>query len=266
MGEVKHIVFSDASKGVLGFYLRTNDTTFDGKILGIREDYSIGPIYKIGTKEGMKKRIDWLTEMLDKVALKEYFDSIDEDLYAVYDEIINIKEDTKVIVWHAQNTSDQIGLRFVMKHLKSKDVHEVNVSKERIEEENGNTFMPSSLGQCQPKSVAIFANQLEKVSDERRETLSKEWDKLKLSQDLLHVLVDDKIIGVKESYFDHDLLNNCTKSYKKAAQIVGETMGELGHYIGDTYLDYRLRVLIDEEKIAYQGNLEMLREFEIRAN
>lgn len=266
MGEVKHIVFSDASKGVLGFYLRTNDTSFDGKILGIREDYSMGPIHNIGTKEGMKKRIDWLNNMLDKVALKEYFDTIDQDLYAVYSEIVNIKEDAKVIIWHAKNTSDQIGLRFVMKHLKSKDIHEVNVSENRIEGENGNTFMPASLGQCHPKCIEILSTQMKQVSDDRREKLSSEWDKLKDSTDLLHVLIDDKIIGVKETYFDHELLNNCTKAYKNAAQIVGETMGTLGHYIGDTYLDYRLRVMIDDEVVAYQGNLEMLREFEIRAN
>ena len=80
---------------------------------------------------------------------------------------------------------------------------------------------------------------MKKVSDARRDVLASEWDELKESTDLLHVLIDDKIIGVKESYFDNEILNNCTKAYKNAAQIVGETMGSLGHYIGDTYLDYR---------------------------
>ena len=264
MGEVRHIVFSDASKGVLGFYLRTKDSDLKGEILGIREDYSIGPIHKIGTNAGMNTRISWLKDMLDKVSIREYFEEIDKDLYKTYDEITDIKEDSKVVIWHANNTSDQIGLRFVLKHLNTKNVHEVNVSETKIKNENNEDMYPISLGQCHPTCVGKIIKNVKPIDKVMQEQLSNEWDELKTTTDSLRILENDIIIGVEEKYFDKDILLNCDTEFINAAEVVGSTMGSIDHLVGDSFLDYRVRNLIDEDKLEYRGKLDMLRHYDVR--
>ncbi len=45
---------------------------------------------------------------------------------------------------------------------------------------------------------------------------------------------------------------------------MGMAMERLSQLVGDTYLDYRVRKLIDNGKLEYSGQIMMLRDFEIR--
>ena len=41
-------------------------------------------------------------------------------------------------------------------------------------------------------------------------------------------------------------------------------MGSIDHLVGDSFLDYRVRNLIDEDKLEYRGKLDMLRHYDVR--
>lgn len=71
-------------------------------------------------------------------------------------------------------------------------------------------------------------------------------------------------MGVDESYYDNEILENCTFNFKMAARVIGATMGKSAQVVGDTYIDHRVRKLIENGRIEYRGRLKTMRDFEIR--
>jgi len=49
-----------------------------------------------------------------------------------------------------------------------------------------------------------------------------------------------------------------------AARVIGKTMGESNQFVGDTYIDWRVRKLVESGKIEYRGKCETMRDYEIR--
>nr|WP_276575915.1 DUF3658 domain-containing protein [Oceanirhabdus seepicola] len=105
---------------------------------------------------------------------------------------------------------------------------------------------------------------MKKLEKEKCNRLINDWEVLRISKENLRILKENKIIGVDESYYDYDILSNCTFNFKKAARVIGMTMGKSHQLVGDTYIDYRVRKLIESGKVEYRGRLETMRDFEIR--
>ncbi|MCY6372219.1 DUF1835 domain-containing protein [Clostridium ganghwense] len=264
MSKYVHIVFGDSARGSLRYFIENNPNEYNGSIIGIREDYSIGPIYEIETEVGMIKRIEYFTDILKKVSAYEYLEHIKEDFIEIHEDIRNIEQDSKIVIWHGENTNDQVGLRCLVSLLKNRDLYEVNVSESYVRGYNDNEYIPRALAECSPEEIHNIISKIKKIDKERCNNLIDDWEVLRNSKENLRILKDNKIVGVDESYYDNDILYNCTLSFRKAARIIGDTMGKSEQLVGDLYIDYRVRKLIESGKIEYRGKLAAMREFEAR--
>lgn len=259
-----HIVFGDSATGALKYYFGNNENEFKGKIINFREDHSIGPIYKIDTEVGLRKRIEWFEKMLKEVLAYDYFENIDKEFIETYENIKNIEQDSKIIIWYGENTADQVGLRYLIALLIDRELYEVNISQSYVGDYNGNGYKPRAFGECSPEEIDNLILTMKKIDKEKCNCLMKDWQVLRVSKDNLRILNNHEIIGVEESYYDNDILSNCTFNYKKAARVIGMTMGKSQQLVGDTYIDYRIRKLIESGEIEYRGKLETMRDFEVR--
>jgi len=50
------------------------------------------------------------------------------------------------------------------------------------------------------------------------------------------------------------------------ARLVGEVYGHISQYIGDSFLEYRVRRLIEKGIFEYEGSLEAMRYYSIKFN
>ncbi|WP_241138473.1 DUF1835 domain-containing protein [Bacillus mycoides] len=131
---VIHISFGDSSyRNLKGVFHKSNQHQNE-QIICINEDFSIGPIHKLELNEGMQERKQWLKEMLTKtgpVSDKDYLDWIETILKKNSQIATDVPNDSKIILWHGNNTSDEIGLRFVAFLLQNKNIQfeEVNVTE-----------------------------------------------------------------------------------------------------------------------------------------
>ncbi|MCM1989446.1 DUF3658 domain-containing protein [Oceanirhabdus seepicola] len=264
MGKFVHIVFGDSAAGLMKYFFHSNKNEFKGQVIAFSEDYSIGPIYEIDTDTGRRNRIKWFKKVLKQVSNYDYFEDIEKEFIDTYESIKNIDSDSKIVIWYGENTGDQVGRRYLNALLRNKELYEVNVSQSYIGDYNGNRYKPRALGECAPEEINHIISTMKKLEKEKCNRLINDWEVLRISKENLRILKENKIIGVDESYYDYDILSNCTFNFKKAARVIGMTMGKSHQLVGDTYIDYRVRKLIESGKVEYRGRLETMRDFEIR--
>ncbi|WP_336745932.1 DUF1835 domain-containing protein [Bacillus cereus] len=274
---VIHIGFGDSACGNLKSAFSKNNEYKNEQIICINEDFSIGPIYKLESNKGIQERKQWLKEVLTKTGSildKDYLDWIETTLNKNSHIAKEVPTASKVIIWHGDNASDQIGLRFVAFLLQNKNIHfeEVNVTEysRQIEykvHDLQNKEIPhviKSLGEMPPE-LTLDALQLKKsMSPLTIENLINDWEKWTQTKDVLRILLKEKIVAVPEDYYDLSILENTSNEYQNASHVVGDVMGESDQRIGDTYLAYRVYQLIQQGKLSYQGDLGFLGKFEIR--
>lgn len=264
MSKFVHIVFGDSAAGTLNYFFQNNKNEFKGEIINFREDASIGPIYKIDTEDGLKKRIEWFKEILKEIYVNNYFKDTEKDFTDMYKNIKNIEQGSKIVIWHGENSIDQVGFRCLNFILRDKELYEVNVSESYIRDYNNNRYNPRALAEYAPEEIYNVILTIKKLEKEKCNKLINDWEVLRTSKEKLRILKNNEIIEVAENYYDNDILSHCTSNFNNAAKVVGITMGNSHHLVGDTYLDYRVRKLIQNRKLEYKGNFKNLRDFEIR--
>jgi len=259
-----HIVFGDSSNGILKYVFENKHSKYNGEIIAFREDHSIGPLHEIDTEEGLEKRFTWLRGIHKEVFAYEYSESYEEAYMSSYEILKNIGEDSIVVIWHGDNTGDQVGVRYLCASLRNRELYEVNVSESYIESYDGWKYQPRALAECRPEEVDQLILTMKKMDEKRCHDLRIEWETLRTSMENLRILHNDIIMGVDEDFYDQEIVANCTFNFKKAARVVGKTMGESNQLVGDTCIDWRIRRLIESGQIEYRGKLETMRDYEIR--
>jgi len=264
MGKYVHIAFGDSAAGTLKYYFAHNKNEYNGEVISFREDLSVGQLHEIDTEKGLKKRIKLFEKMFKEVFIDDYFEDFEKEFMDTYEMVKTITQDKRIVIWHGENTANQVGIRYLIALLRNRELYEVNVSESYISDYNSNIYKPRCLAECVPEEIHHLILTINKLEQERCNYLMNDWDVLRTSKEYLRILKDNKIVGVDESFYDHDILSNCTFNFKKAASVIGKTMGESVQLVGDTFIDYRVRKLIESGKVEYQGRLETMRDFEIR--
>ncbi|OUB14984.1 hypothetical protein BK708_25095 [Bacillus thuringiensis serovar yunnanensis] len=275
---VIHIGFGDSACGNLKSAFNKGNKHQSEQIICINEDFSIGSIYKLESNEGIQERKQWLKDVLTKTGSildKDYVDWIETTLNKNSHIATEVPADSKVIIWHGDNASDEIGLRFVVFLLQNKNIQfeEVNVTEYSRQIEYKvydlqNEEIPhviKSLGEMPPELTLDALQKMKKnMSHLTIENLINDWGKWSQTKDVLRILLNGKIVAVSEDYYDLSILESTSKEYQNASHVVGNVMGESAQRIGDTYLAYRVYQLIQQGKLSYQGDLDFLGKFEIR--
>lgn len=132
--KVIHISFGDSAYENLKNVFHKSNKHQNEQIICINEDFSVGPIYKLDSNKGVQERKQWLKEVLTKTGLtidKDFLDWIETILKRNSQIALEVPANSKVILWHGNNTSDKIGMRFIAFLLQNKNIQfkEVNVTE-----------------------------------------------------------------------------------------------------------------------------------------
>lgn len=268
---VAHISFGDSAYENLKYAFQQRDAYKNEKVICMNEDFSIGPIYKLESTEGMQERKQWLREVLTTIGPAsdtDYLEWIETTLNKNSQISEEVPSDSKVILWHGENASDAIGLRFVVSLLQNKNIQfeEVNVTdyshhidyKVRDLLNNDIPHVLRSLGEM-PSELILDALQMKKeMSQTQIQAFIQDWQELSQNKSVLRILLNGQITTVSEDYYDASILENTSNEYQRAVRIVGKVMGESDQRVGDTYLTFRVHQLIQQGKLNYQEESEKL--------
>jgi|LGOV01.1.fsa_nt_gb hypothetical protein len=264
MSNYVHIVFGDSGAGSLKHYFSTNKSPYSGEVINLFEDFSVGPIYHLEDQDYLEKRLFWVETMFNLVSPGEG-DLFKKEFYQAYKMIHSISERKKIVVWYGENTSDYIGLRYVIKNCDyNENIYCVNVTQS-CDLNNAIVYNGGiALGACTLEEINQVIHHIKKVTRDDYNQLINEWNQLSNSKGDLRIFENSKIIDVDSTYYDSDILNYCTHHFVNYCRVIGNTLGHSAQLIGDLFVDFRIRKLIDNNKIEVKGNLKNIRNCEIK--
>ncbi|BES63882.1 DUF1835 domain-containing protein [Gottschalkiaceae bacterium SANA] len=260
----KHLVVGDSVEGSLrAAFAMDTENLFSGEVRNFRDDLSVGRIDRLSA--GSEERIDWFSKITSGTEFGSYLEERLESLMdETYQEMLEFDLDDQIVIWHSGIVSEQTAIRYFAMRLQGHDLWEVDMSKQKVHRWNGSKVIPRAVAECAPKELLEALMGKKVISKEKQETLKMDWIRLQSSDAVLRVFENGEINSVDETYYDRELLEALEDHYQRAARVIGAVMGSSDQIIGDTFLDYRLRTLIQGERLQWRGNLSAMRYYEVR--
>ncbi|MGW8458311.1 DUF1835 domain-containing protein [Bacillus atrophaeus] len=247
------------------------------KVICFSDIFSVGPIKRLHEKEGLEERKNWLRthfSSYDDYFNRVYIHDFTEALIA----LTQAPEYIPLMIWTGENSHEQTGLRLALFLLKDKknDIVLINTNQAYQEQfqRPDRDYTPLCSGEISPEKFGILYKKYKltkPISLEMKKSLAKEWETLSESQDKLR-LWTDKIHSVTEDYYDsfiikmaqklHDKLGG--KEFIKSVRLVGEVLGHLEQYLGDQFIEYRVRHLIKNGTFEMKGSSKAMRYYSIK--
>lgn len=272
----KHIVFGDSAAGTLKAGLRDMGISgYREMVITLSDMLSIGPVWQLHEEIGLQRRYEWLKNHLSHEPSDEfaetYMDSIRNTLF----QIRTIDDNAEITIWSGDNAHDQTGVRFILHLLQGRrtKVNLVNVTDAYCKRFNG--FDPLHMGEINPQKITEFIKDdllFQPLSDNDRESLEQEWALFAGDKAVLRIWQDGQIKCVSADYFDERFIHaarllhskQSEMDFMKAARLIGEVLGHLDQYVGDQFLEYRLRYLIDRGIFLMEGSTEAMRMYSVK--
>lgn len=136
-------------------------------------------------------------------------------------------------------------------------------------------FKPLSVGEISSEKLLPLLEDTNPLSSRVREGYVKNWLQLLEDNGTLRIRKIRQVETVPIDYFDEMILTlakeiSKRKTYLKndgflpAMLLVGEVMGRQKQQITDTFIEWRLRFLIQRGHLTYDGSLNTLRLYKIK--
>ncbi|MBD3860805.1 DUF1835 domain-containing protein [Bacillus sp. 28A-2] len=272
-----HIVFGASPAGSLKQALREMKQNHVNEIISFDDIYSIGPLFHLHEHEGQEKRIEWLRNVMSNEF--GYFDDMVNDQYRMLQQIKDIKDGTHILIWTGSNAHEQIGLRYAIYLLKEKSIelslintttafdHLFNTKTRRMDIRHAGEIISEKL-----KVLYRSKEHIHTVTKDERERLQDEWLAFAKKDHTLRIWRKGQTISVPEDEFDAYLVKMAKRvhqsdpeeEYIKTPRLIGEVIGHLDQYIGDDFIEYRLKTLIDQGIFDMIGRRTSMRYYSIK--
>jgi hypothetical protein len=242
----------------------------EGEIVEIQDDYAVGPIKDLFTEEGAAIRHQWWRDVLQG----GHYDGIADDGHADDNkEVFELKrkldenKDEVVWIWAAQNKHDVSSYYWLMSQLKDYQgrIFILYLNNLPFINEKGNIFYPTSLFQIQPREFVKAKKLARPITLSEFEIDPDEWAKLGREEKDVRLLEGGKkLIQKGYSYYDGELMNYITKDWTKVSKLFQQYFSKVKETTGDAYLLWRIKQMIENGKVEMQGNMQNMKEFEVR--
>ncbi|MFF2448823.1 DUF1835 domain-containing protein [Neobacillus sp. NPDC058068] len=271
-----HILFGQSSAGSLRAGFREKGIDKKEQIISFWDMFSIGPVRGLHEEAGQGSRFEWMKDVKNDEfgEFKEYSHHFQKTI----NQIRSIPVEAPITIWTADNAHEQIGLRFVLDILKGKnnDITVINTTKSYGELFNTGRrqYIFLHSGEINPDKLQIIYDQGEGrvLTDHDKEDYENEWISLSENQETLRIWRNGRIVSVPEDYYDPFIIRKAkklhrrqdTKDFMKSARLIGEVLGHLDQYVGDEFLEYRLRKLIEKGVFDVEGSLIAMRYYSVK--
>lgn len=250
-----HIVFQDADIAALQAAFQL-DSSIEGQVWHIQDDYAVGPIVDIYHTEGYQTRRDWWKQQLEYSPYVEQLDMVNDKL-TVHNLQKELAEGVEVWIWMGQNQHDVCGYYWLMSQLKDYQglISVLYLNNLPFINEKGQIFYPTRLSEISPKEF-IKAKKLARVI-----TLSEfevdpdEWTKLMQENGGVRILEGGKkLVSKPENYYDAHILSTITADGIKLQKLISQVLQKIKSTTGDVFLVGRIKSLALENKLVIRGD------------
>lgn len=264
-----HVVFQQADIETLKKAMEL-DESLEGEVIEIKDDFAVGPVENLDTEEGWALRLNWWRSLIEYSPYSNETIGRFDDRKTV--EVIrqSLTENTteEVWIWMGQNQHDVCGYYWLISQLKEFQGRILILYMNNLPfiNEKGQLFYPTSLHEILPKEFLKAKKLNRKVTLSEFEVDPDEWKKLCIENALIRILEGGKkIISKEESFYDKDILAGLTGEWQKGNRAMSGILSKMKIKTGDVFLLWRMKQLVEEEKIEINGNPSKgWKDFEVR--
>jgi hypothetical protein len=265
-----HIVFQEADIDILRAAIKL-DESLQGEVVQIKDEFAVGPIKDIFSKEGINARKEWWRMVIAGSDIDGKVDDGTADDVKTVSEIkekLDNEPDEMIWVWAAQNKHDVSGYFWLMSQLADYQgrVFILYLNNLPFFNDKGNIFYPENLFNIPPKEFLKAKKLARPITPSEFEVDPDEWTKL-CEQDKYVRLLEGgkKLVQHDVDFYDAELKKYITNEWQKAGKVISSFFHKAKHTTGDMFLLWRLKQLLQtNEELEVQGNVKGLRDFEIR--
>lgn len=272
-----HIIFGAAAAGSLKQAIREMKQKQIDDVIAFDDIYSIGPLLHLHEHEGQANRIEWLRNVMSNEF--GYFDDMVNVQHRMLQQIKEIKAGSRILIWTGSNAHEQIALRYAIYLLKEKSIElsviNITTAFDQLFNTNTRRMILRHSGEIASEKFKILYESKEHihpVTKEERERLQNEWLSLAKENHTLRIWQKGQVISVPEDEFDAYLVKMAKRLHQSAPEeeyivtprLIGEVIGHLDQYIGDDFIEYRLKTLIDQGIFDMKGKRTSMRYYSIK--
>ncbi|MFD2877420.1 DUF1835 domain-containing protein [Paenibacillus rhizoplanae] len=218
------------------------------KLIILRENYAIGPLDQLDTPVGRKLRSDWFRQHIH-----EYYtvsDECEREYSELLDNLEQIPEQAKIIIWTSGNACEQTGLRLIA-HLLGKRPNEIivcdacEICEELFNRPDAyiNYYHSGEIPSDKLREALLRIDEGSRLGAADIARLSQEWKEISRQSGALRIWQEDTLLEVPAEYYDSYLLEKLDSlqpppgddGFLKSARLVGEALGYCEQYVGDAY-------------------------------
>lgn len=264
-----HIVFEEANIEALRKSFEV-DSNGEGEIIPIQDDYAVGPLQNIYSREGIENRLQWWKDILKDGPYAGIADDghvHDNEDVSRLKEKLNTDINEVVWIWAAQNSHDVAGYYWLMSQLKDYQgrIFILYLNNLPFINEKGGIFYPTHLYQIQPREFVKARKLARPVTASEFEIDPDEWAKICGENKGVRILEGGKKLAQRGyDYYDSELLKFVGKDWQKLSKLFQQYYSKVKETTGDAYLIWRLREMIGSGMLEMQGNTQSMKEFEVR--
>lgn len=259
-----HIVFNESDVSVLKQAIKLDDL-LQGEVIQIKDEYAVGPLNDIYSREGIEARKQWWREVL---AGGDYDGKVDDHkTVAELADTMRRDEEEIIWIWAAQNKHDVSGYYWLLNFMKEFQgrVYILYLNNLPFINEKGNIFYPNWLHEIPAKEFLKAKKLARGITLSEFEVDPDEWTKICSENKGVRLLEGGKKL-VQEDYdfYDAELKKFITGDWQKASRIIHQFLAKAKHTSGDAYLLWRLKVMIAKDMFDVQGNVGKMKDFELK--
>ncbi len=262
---IYHIVTGDMAAAPLKEAIAM-DESMAGEVLVIKDVLNVGPLLKEDGQKFSELRNAFWQQVVNNEKAPAQVDDLERLLQTGNE--LSKNENDKVWIWVAPWPADICTYHWVLQYLGKYigRLYIVNIAGLPFLDENGKVFFPKSLAEIQPKELVKARRLARRVTAAELEVDGDEWKKLVAANAGIRTLEGGKrLLSKNEDHYDNQLISFASQQYQKASRITGQALAKFNIPTGDTYLGWRLRKMVEAERLQLQGDItKSLKDFEVK--
>ncbi len=224
-----------------------------------------GPPVCAASQDWEAVRLRWRAAIANEEA-RQYLPNLKSNMEAWRERLSRLSANpVPAVIWAAGNVFEQTGIRAVLASLPP-DVS-VSVMNVTVASEGRLRY----TGEASPEELASWIGKAEPLAPRTRDGLIQDWRRLVQEAGLLRIYENGSLRTADESYFDETIVQ-CVRTLQAEAQgwvYIGQLIGELLCHVLDSpishsWIEYRLRRLIEQGILIYTGSLEAMRDYAVK--
>lgn len=273
-----HLVFSLSDAGSLKVTLSKIGKREVSQVMAFNELFSVGPISDLDTTTGQQKRLLWMMEHDRDYRYVQHLNQ-EHQLVNMVKAVKSIPENKTIVIWCADNSHDQTGLRFALYLLRERKqpINVVNVTElynaSGLQVKDKDT--PYAMGLI---DLEIYQELVRKYHDgfplepNQRRRYESEWTMLMNQDHLLRLWEESTVRGSGMSALDEVIVKSVIEleheqdenGFIRAGSVVVRVFDTSQQLVGDSFITYRIWILVSKGILTFRGFPGALHQFSVK--